>query len=87
MWQNSEMSDNILMVSKTLPFPKLMSIAEGMSYKHETYYIKARGKQVQRAVEVAAMLLSRERGTIKGTDIQFETHDIQVPTIQITMMV
>tara|TARA_Y100001958_G_C21241759_1_gene569735 strand:- start:3650 stop:3901 length:252 start_codon:yes stop_codon:yes gene_type:complete len=81
------MSDNTLMVSKTLTFPKLMSIAEGMSYKHETYYIKARGKQVQRAVEVAAMLMSRDRGKIKETDIQYETHDIQVPTIQITMMV
>ena len=81
------MADNILMVSKTLAFPKLMSIAEGMSYKHETFYIKARGKQVQRAIEVTTMLMSRNRGKVIGTEIGYETHEVQVPTIQLIIKV
>ena len=65
--------DNILLISKALTFPKLMSIAEGMSYKHEQFEIKARGKQVQRAVEVAAMIQSRNRGMVEETIIGFDT--------------
>lgn len=82
-----KMTDNVLLISKTLSFPKLMSIAEGMSYKHETFQIKARGKQVQRAVEVAAMIQSRSRGTVESTEIGYETHDVQVPTIHLTIRV
>lgn len=81
------MSDNILLISKTLSFPKLMSIAEGMSYKHDLFHIKARGKQVQRAIEVAAMIQSRGRGNVESTEIGFETHDVQVPTVHLTIKV
>ena len=81
------MSDNVLMVSKALTFPKLMSIAEGMSYKHDTFQIKARGKQVQRAIEVTTMLMSRGRGSVELTEIGFETLEVHVPTIQLTIKV
>tara|TARA_Y100001958_G_C21237031_1_gene563716 strand:- start:2573 stop:2818 length:246 start_codon:yes stop_codon:yes gene_type:complete len=81
------MSDNVLLISKTLSFPKLMSIAEGMSYKHDLFHIKARGKQVQRAIEVAAMIQSRGRGNVESTEIGFETHDVQVPTVHLTIKV
>lgn len=87
MFHISKMSDNILLISKNLSFPKLMSIAEGMSYKHEAFQIKARGKQVQRAIEVAAMIQSRNRGVVESTNIGYETHDVQVPTIHITIKV
>ena len=68
--------DNTLLVSKTLGFPQLMRIAEGMSYKHETVVIKARGKQIQRAVEVAVMLRERGEGrlTTQSMGWKRETH-------------
>ena len=79
--------DNILLVSKTLPFPQLMRIAEGMSYKHASVVIKARGKQIQRAVEVAIMLQQRGRGAIKETTYGAEGDDIHIPSIQINITV
>lgn len=79
--------DNTLLVSKTLQFPQLMRIAEGMSYNHETVVIKARGKQIQRAVEVAIMLQERGRGTIKETTYGAEGDDIHIPSIQIHITV
>lgn len=79
--------DNILLVSKTLPFPQLMRIAEGMSYKHDSVVIKARGKQIQRAVEVAIMLQERGRGSINETTYGAEGDDIHIPSIQINITV
>ena len=79
--------DNILLVSKTLPFPQLMRIAEGMSYKHDSVVIKARGKQIQRAVEVAIMLQERGRGDIVETTYGAEGDDIHIPSIQINITV
>lgn len=79
--------DNTLLVSKTLGFPKLMRIAEGMSYKHETVVIKARGKQIQRAVEVAVMLQERGRGKIDDTQYGVEAGDVHIPSIRINITV
>lgn len=79
--------DNTLLVSKTLDFPHLMRIAEGMSYKHSTVVIKARGKQIQRAVEVAIMLRERGRGNIVETQYGVEEGDVHIPSIQINITV
>ena len=79
--------DNTLLVSKTLDFPHLMRIAEGMSYKHTTVVIKARGKQIQRAVEVAIMLQERGRGNIVDTQYGVEEGDVHIPSIQINITV
>lgn len=79
--------DNTLLVAKTLDFPHLMRIAEGMSYKHKTVIIKARGKQIQRAVEVAVMLRERGRGVINDTIYRVEEGDVHIPSIQINITV
>ena len=79
--------DNILLVSKTLDFPHLMRIAEGMSYKHDEIVIKARGKQIQRDVEVAVMLQVRGRGTVNNTTYDVEGGDVHIPSIQIKITV
>lgn len=79
--------DNTLLVSKTLDFPHLMRIAEGMSYKHETVIIKARGKQIQRAVEVAVMLQQRGRGKIDETTYGVEEGEVHIPSIKINITV
>lgn len=79
--------DNTLLVSKTLGFPQLMRIAEGMSYKHDSVVIKARGKQIQRAVEVAIMLQERGRGKIGVTEYGVEDSEIHIPSIQINITV
>lgn len=79
--------DNTLLVSKTLGFPQLMRIAEGMSYKHKTVVIKARGKQIQRAVEVAVMLQERGRGKIDDTKYGVEEGEVHIPSIQINITV
>lgn len=79
--------DNTLLVSKTLGFPQLMRVAEGMSYKHETVVIKARGKQIQRAVEVAVMLQARGRGKIDGTQYGVEEGEVHIPSIRINITV
>ena len=79
--------DNILLVSKTLDFPQLMKIAEGISYKHDKVVVKARGKQIQRAVEVAIMLQQRERGKIHTTEYGKEEGDVYIPTICINITV
>lgn len=79
--------DNTLLVSKQLEFPHLMRIAEGMSYKHEEVVIKARGKQVQRAVEVATMMQMRSRGTIVKTELSVQEMDKKVPAIEIYITV
>lgn len=79
--------DNKLLVSKTLDFPHLMRIAEGMSYKHESVVIKARGKQIQRAVEVAVMLQQRGRGKIDETTYGVEEGEVHIPSIKINITV
>jgi len=79
--------DNTLLVAKTLDFPHLMRIAEGMSYKHESVIIKARGKQIQRAVEVAVMLQERGRGVINDTVYGVEEGGVHIPSIQINITV
>lgn len=79
--------DNTLLVSKTLGFPQLMRIAEGMSYKHDSVIIKARGKQIQRAVEVAIMLQERGRGKIGVTEYGVGDSEIHIPSIQINITV
>lgn len=79
--------DNTLLVSKTLDFAHLMRIAEGMSYKHDEMVIKARGKQIQRAVEVAVMLKVRDRGKIIGTTYGVEQGALHIPSIQIKITV
>lgn len=79
--------DNTLLVAKSLKFPHLMRIAEGMSYKHESVTIKARGKQIQRAVEVAIMLQERNRGTIDETKYSVEKGGVHIPSICIHITV
>jgi len=79
--------DNILLVSKTLDFPHLMRIAEGMSYKHSEVIIKARGKQIQRAVEVAVMLQKRNRGEITNTMYGSDDGEVHIPEISIYITV
>lgn len=79
--------DNILLVSKALDFPHLMRIAEGISYRHDNIVIKARGKQIQRAVEVAVMLQVRGRGTVINTNYGVEEGDVHIPSIQIKITV
>jgi len=79
--------ENTLLVSKKLDFGHLMRIAEGMSYKHEEVIIKARGKQIQRAVEVAVMLQTRGRGSIGITEYGHEEGDVHIPSIQINITV
>ena len=79
--------DNTLLVSKTLDFPHLMRIAEGMSFKHDTVIVKARGKQIQRAVEVSVMLQQRGRGTIVSTRYGVEKGEVHIPFIQIDITV
>jgi len=79
--------DNTLLVSKTLDFPHLMRIAEGMSYKHDSVVIKARGKQIQRAVEVAIMLQERSRGSISTTEYGSADGETHIPSISIVVTV
>ena len=79
--------NNTLLVSRSLDFPHLMRIAEGMSYKHETVQIKARGKQIQRAVEVAIMLQERDRGVVTSTVYGVEKGDTHIPSITINITV
>jgi len=79
--------DNILLVSKTLDFAHLMRIAEGMSYKHSEIVIKARGKQIQRAVEIAVMLKVRGRGEVNDTTYSTENGIVHIPSIEIKLTV
>ena len=81
------MTGNVLLVGKNLTFPQAMRVSEGMSYKHDEIFIKARGKQIQRAVEIAAMLVTRDRGEIQKTDIGSEVNDdgIRICSIQINL--
>lgn len=79
--------DNTLLVSKSLDFPHLMRIAEGMSYKHDNIVIKARGKQIQRAVEVAVMLQVRDRGKVSDTTYDVEEGSVHIPSIKINITV
>ena len=79
--------DNTLLVSKSLDFPHLMRIAEGMSYKHDEIVIKARGKQIQRAVEVAVMLQVRDRGKVSDTTYDVEEGSVHIPSIKINITV
>jgi len=76
--------DNTLLVGKSLGFAQAMRIAEGMSYKHDQVIIKARGKQIQRAVEIASMLQTRERATIVNTEIGYN-EEIQVSNLNIVL--
>jgi len=76
--------DNTLLVGKSLGFAQAMRIAEGMSYKHDQVIVKARGKQIQRAVEIANMLQIRERASIVSTDIGYN-NEIQVPNVTIIL--
>ena len=78
---------NTLLVSKHLDFPHLMRIAEGMSYKHKEVVVKARGKQVQRAVEVAAMLEMRNRGKITKSTVGIQEVDKKIPSITLVITV
>lgn len=64
-----------------------MRIAEGMSYKHVEIVIKARGKQIQRAVEVAIMLQVRGRGTVADTKYDVGGGEVHIPSIQIKITV
>lgn len=79
--------DNTLLISKSLDFPHLMRIAEGMSYNHDAVVIKARGKQIQRAVEVAIMLQERGRGEVTETKYGSEQGEVHIPSIQINITV
>ncbi len=79
--------DNTLLVAKSLDFPHLMRIAEGMSYKHSEVIIKARGKQIQRAVEVAVMLQERKRGSIGITEYGVCDNEVHIPSITIFITV
>lgn len=79
--------DNTLLVSKSLDFPHLMRIAEGMSYKHDEIVIKARGKQIQRAVEVAIMLQVRGRGKVSDTTYDVQEGSVHIPSIKIYITV
>ena len=79
--------NNTLLISKKLDFSHLMRIAEGMSYNHDEVVIKARGKQIQRAGEVAVMLKSRGRGTVGLTEYGVEEGDMHIPNIEIHVTV
>ena len=79
--------DNTLLVGKSLDFPHIMRIAEGMSYKHGEVIIKARGKQIQRAVEAAVMLQQRGRGVIGVTEYGVCDSEVHIPTISIIITV
>lgn len=79
--------DNTLLVAKSLDFPHLMRIAEGMSYKHSEVIVKARGKQIQRAVEVAVMLQERKRGSIRVTEYGVCDSEVHIPSISIFITV
>ena len=73
------------MVAKTLTFPKLMSIIGHVVQARDVLH---QGERQAGAESGRGRRHDRvERGTIKDTDIRHETHDIQVPTIQIPMMV
>jgi hypothetical protein len=50
-----------LVVTQDANFSTLIRIAEGMSYNHETYYVSARGKNVQRGFEIVFILRNRGR--------------------------
>lgn len=77
---------NTLLVGKNLSFPQAMRVAEGMSYKHDTVIIKARGKQIQRAIEIVVMLQTRGRGALRETDIDSVDMDgVHVPCITLTL--
>ena len=76
--------DNALLVGKSLGFAHAMRISEGMSYKHEEIVVKARGKQIQRAIEIAAMLQTRERATVTDTEVGYDD-EIEVPTITLKL--
>lgn len=71
---------NTLLVGKKLSFPQAMRVAEGMSYKHDTVIIKSRGKQIQRAIEIAVMLQTRGRSVVRETDIgSVDIDGVRVP--------
>lgn len=76
--------DNKLLVGKSLDFAHAMRISEGISYKHEHIIVKARGKQIQKAVEVAAMLQTREKATVVNTLIEYD-EEINLPNITIVL--
>ena len=50
-----------LIVSQKLPFSSLVKVAEGMSYNKDSFRISARGKQIQRGVEVMSILYEKGR--------------------------
>ena len=77
---------NTLLVGKNLSFAQAMRVAEGMSYKHNTVVIKSRGKQVQRAIEIAVMLQTRGRGKVRETDIgSVDMDGVRVPYMTMTL--
>jgi len=76
--------DNKLLVGKSLDFAHAMRISEGMSYRHDQVVVKARGKQIQKAVEVAAMLQTREKANVASTLIEYD-EEINVPKITIVL--
>lgn len=77
---------NTLLVGKNLSFPQAMRVAEGMSYKHGTVIIKSRGKQIQRAIEIAVMLQTRGRGLVRKTDIgSVDIDGVRVPYVMINL--
>ena len=78
--------NNVLLVGKSLTFPQAMRVAEGMSYQHEQVIVKARGKQIQKAVEIAIRLQVRGRAVVCATEVGYVVNEeVQMPSITITL--
>lgn len=74
---------NDLLISRNVDFTQLMHVANGMLYNHEHIYVRARGKQIQRAIEILCTLCAQEK--IRYEDIRIGTmgNTNYIPTLDV----
>ena len=69
-------------MSSKLSFSTLVKVAEGMSHHQDKFTMSARGKQIQRGVEVLTIL--EEKGRLSGVEHEYGHISIdgkRVPTL------
>lgn len=78
---------NILRVARNVDFHQLMRVSHAILHSHDTMIVQARGKQIQRAVELMCVLQVQKKSTIGN--IRFDSivldNGSPIPTLEVCM--
>ena len=62
---------NILRVARNIDFHQLIRVSDAILHSHSTMVVQARGKQIQRAIEVMCVLQVQSKASFEDVQISY----------------